>query len=372
VSRLPRRLAAWTPGALAGARRVVLFAVLGAGALACAEEEPPAPLPPRPVKMVQVGGGASGTLDFPGEIRPARQADMAFEVPGKIVSFPAQEGARVEEGEILARLDPRDFEAELAKQKAQLDKTQTDLERYRTLFREGVSPRAEFERAQRNYEAARANYQQARKAVEDTELRAPFEGVVARKLVEDFVNVQAKEPVLILQDDSSLEIRVNVPERDFARMTPGVPPEERNRRADPRVVVSALGDRRFPARITEVATTADPQTRTYQARFAFENPPDVNVLPGMTARVVVDTAGSEPGGAEMHVPVQAVVSDTERDPFVWVVDPDTMQVSRAPVELGRMTGDRVVIRAGLEPGQTVAISGVHDLREGAQVRRFER
>lgn len=349
----------------------LLFPVL-ATALACAEEEPPAPLPPRPVKMMEVGGGAAGTLEFPGEIRPAQQADMAFEVPGRIAAFPAQEGQRVKEGALLARLDPRDYEAELAKQRAQLEKTKTDLERYRTLYEKGVSPQAEFERAQRNYEASRANFLQAQKAVEDTELRAPFDGVVARKLVEDFANVPAKEPVLILQDDSSLEIRVNVPERDFARMTPGVPVEERNRRANPRVVVSALGDRRFPARITEISTTADPQTRTYQARFAFENPPDVNVLPGMTARVVVDTGDAGAGGAEIHVPVQAVVSDPEGEPFVWVVDSDTMQVSRAPVRLGRMTGDRVVIESGLEPGQTVAISGVHDLREGAKVRRFER
>jgi RND family efflux transporter MFP subunit len=338
----------------------------------CGEEPAPAPLPPRPVKMIEVGGGAAGTLEFPGEIRPARQADMAFEVPGKVVAFPAQEGERVEQGALLARLDPRDYQSELAKERAQLEKTKTDLERYRILYDKGVSPKADFERAQRNYEAALANFEQAQKAVEDTELRAPFDGVVARKLVEDFVNVQAKEAVLILQDDSSLEIRVSVPERDFARMTPGVPVEERNRRARPRVVVSALGDRSFPARITEISTTADPQTRTYQARFAFETPEDVNVLPGMTARVVVDVGGEAAAGAAISVPVQAVVAEPDGDPFVWVVDPATMQVSRAPVELGRMAGDRVVIEAGLEPGQTVATSGVNDLRDGAKVRRFER
>jgi RND family efflux transporter MFP subunit len=323
--------------------------------------------------MVQVGGGGAGTLEFPGEIRPARQADMGFEVAGKIVAFPAQEGQRVDEGTVLARLDPRDYDSELAKQRAQLDKTRTDLERYRTLYDEGVSPRAEFERAQRNYEAAQANYQQAAKAVEDTELRAPFDGVVARKLVEDFVNVQAKETVLILQDDSSLEIRVSVPERDFARMETGLSLEERSRRARPRVVVSALGDRVFPARVTELSTTADPQTRTYQARFAFENPPDVNVLPGMTARVVVDVGGAAASGRPATtLPVQAVTADPEGEPFVWVVDPETLQVSRAPVGLGAMAGDRVEIVRGLEPGQTVATSGVAELREGMTVRRFER
>jgi RND family efflux transporter MFP subunit len=340
-----------------------------AGLAACGAEPAPPPQPPRPVKMVQVGGAGAGSVEFPGEIRPARQADMAFEVGGRIVDFPAREAARVEQGELLARLDPRDFEAELAKWRAQLEKTRTDLERYRTLFEKGVSPRAELERAQRNFEAAQAEFRQAQKAVEDTELRAPFAGVVARKLVEDFVNVQAKEAVLILQDDSSLEITVSVPERDFARMTPGLPLEERSRRSRPRVVVSALGDRAFPARITEFSTTADPQTRTYQARFAFANPPDVNVLPGMTARVVLD-AGAPSGG--LRVPVQAVVSDPGGAAFVWVVDDASLAVSRVPVALGPLDGDWVAVESGLEPGQTVAVSGVADLREGMTVRRFER
>lgn len=341
--------------------------------VAACGEPPPAPPPgPRPVKMLEVAGTGRGTLEFPGEIRPIRQADMAFEVPGKIVEFPAKESERVEKGQLLARLDPRDYEAELAKWRAQLNKTKTDLERYKTLYEQNVSPRAEYERAQRNYEAAQADYRQAQKAVEDTELRAPWDGIVARKLVEDFVNVQAKQTVLILQDDSSLEIQVSVPERDFARTTPGLPLEERNRRAHPRVVISALGGRSFPARITEFSTAADPATRTYQARFAFDPPSDVNVLPGMTARVVMDVASGTEAPAALRVPVQAVVANPEGEPFVWRVDPATMQVSRAPVVLGPMAGDEVTIEQGLEAGQTIAISGVDELREGTTVRRFGR
>lgn len=335
----------------------------------CGNEAPPEPLPPRPVKMLEIGGVGARTLEFPGEIRPARQADMAFEVPGKIIAFPAREAQRVARGELLARLDPRDYEADLDKARANLAKAKTDLERYRTLYREGVTAKAELEVRERRFEAAQASHAQAEKAVEEAVLRAPFDGVVAQKLVEDFSNVQAKEVVLVLQDDTSLEIRVSVPEQDFARMQPGLSLEERTKRAQPRVHVSSIPDRSFPARLTEFSTAADPTTRTYRATFAFDDPPDVNVLPGMTARVVVRLPRES---GSLTLPASAVLSDEGGEAHVWVVDPGSMTVAKAPVETGTLAGDSIEILSGLEPGQTVAISGVHQLREGLVVRRFER
>lgn len=368
--RAGRRARPSNRGGRIGAWRSIAASLLVA--VACGEAtSPPAP-GPRPVKMLQIGAGTGGVLAFPGEIRPAQQADMGFEVPGRIELFPVKEGDPVARGALLARLDARDYDAELAKQKAQLEKTKTDLERYRTLYEKNVSPRMELERAQRNYEAALAGFRQAQKAVEDTELRAPFAGVVARKLVEDFANVQAKEPVLILQDNSRLEIRVSVPERDMARAQTGLSLEERNRRARPRVEISSLEGRQFPAQITEFSTAADPETRTYELRLAFEVPDDVNVRPGMTARALLDTAGGSATGDALRIPVQAVVSDPSGASFVWVVDPESLAVSRSPVSLGAMAGSEIEIHGGIEPGQTIATSGIHALRDGMTVRRFER
>ena len=192
--------------------------------------------------------------------------------------------------------------------------------------------------------------------------------MVARKLVEDFANVQAKAPVLILQDDSMLELRVSMPERDMARAQTGLSLEERNRRARPRVEISSLEGRQFPAQITEFSATADPETRTYELRLAFEVPEDLNVRPGMTARALLDTAGGSATGDALRIPVQAVVSDPSGASFVWVVDPERLAVSRAPVTLGAMAGSEIEIRGGIEPGQTIATSGVHALRDGMTVR----
>jgi multidrug efflux pump subunit AcrA (membrane-fusion protein) len=218
---------------------------------------------------------------------------------------------------------------------------------------------------------AEARRKEAEKAYEDTILRAPFAGVVGRKLVVDFANVQAKQPILVLQDTSHLEMVVNVPERDFAvgpRATPAL--DELTERLQPFIVVSSLPDRKFPARLKELATAADPVTRTFAVTFRFATPEDVNVLPGMTAKVVVRAAGT--AGDRTLIPAHAAGGASDGEAFVWLVDPDAMTVTRRPVTLGPLQGDQVEVRSGLVAGDVVAISGVALLRDGMQVRRFER
>ena len=345
----------------------------GAIALGCGEETaPPAPVA-QPVKILTVGDAGGGqSLEFPGVISPSQNAEPAFEVPGKIVEYPVDEGQAIDEGAVIARLDPRDYQAEVDKVRANLRKAETDVKRYKTLFAKGVNPLTDVERAQRFYDVAEANLRTAEKALEDSVLRAPFAGTVAKKLVEDFQNVQAKQPIILLQDESTLQIDVNVPESDFARMTPGLTIEERNRRAKLRVSVSSIPGRSFPAWIKEFSTAADPVTRTFKATFAFAPPEDVTVRPGMTAKVTgVGSASRAPVGA-VSIPARAVLTDETSEAFVWVVDPKTMIVTRTPVVAGGLSGEDIAIQSGLAGGDQIAISGVHQLRDGMQVRRFEK
>jgi RND family efflux transporter MFP subunit len=338
----------------------------------CGEEPAPPAEVIRPVKIFEVGGQAGARREYPGQIRAAQYSEMAFEVPGRIVEFPANEGDRVEPGQTLARLDPRDYQAKLDSAEAKLQHALAERDRAKILFDKGVKPKAEYELRERLYDVSEAETAQARKALEDTVLRAPFAGVLARKLVADFRNVQAKEPVLVVQDDSSFEIKVSVPERDLtAREGKRASAEEITQRLRPRVVLSALPDREFPARLTELAEVADPTTRTFEATFAFARPENVNVLGGMTAKLVLEVPPL-PGVTGTAVPAAAVVSASDPEPFVWVVDPATMKVSKRTVELGAMTGSEVRVLAGLAAGDQVVASGVHQLREGTVVRRLER
>jgi len=351
----------------------IAAACLSLAVVSCREEAPEPEEVARPVKILEVrGSGAVSTREYPGRIRAIQQADMAFEVPGRIVEFRFTEGEQVEEGEVLARLDARDYQARLDSAQAQFENAKVNSERAQKLFEEGALAALERDRRRTFLETAEANLREASKAVEDTELRAPFAGVMAKKLVEDFENVQAKQPVLILQDASHLEIRVNVPERD---MTGGrsqkLDPDAITRRLEPRVVVTSIPDREFPARVKQIAMIADPTTRTFEATVVIERPTDVSVLPGMTAKVIISAPAEAAGRSGMRIPASAAVSDDEGKAFVWLVDPSSMRVSRAPVELGELSGSEVSILGGLADGDQIAISGVHQLREGMAVRRFE-
>lgn len=342
-------------------------------AAACEKEPPPQPTPVRPVKMLTIGGGSSGTVrEYPGTISAAQQAELAFEVPGQMIEFPVNEGDRVAKGDVLGRLDARDYEARLDSARAVLRKAQADYERTSSLYKEdpGAIALTRLDADKRGVEVAQARYKEAEKAYEDTILRAPFDGIVARKLVDDFANVQAKEPILILQDTSHLEMVVNVPERDFVGGHPRTDAAGAlTERLRPQVVISSLPGRRFPARFKEIATTADPVTRTFAVTFRFDNPEDLTVLPGMTAKVVVQPAKN---GRTVRIPAHAVTAGADGKPFVWIVRPESMTVERRDVELGELQGDQVEIRSGLSDGDVVAISGVALLHDGMQVRRFER
>lgn len=354
--------------------RAAFAVALCLGTLACGEapvEEAPVV---RPIKMVTVGSGDAGRLrEYPGEVSAVQNAELAFEVPGRIVEFAVEEGQRVEADALLARLDARNYQAQLDSAKAFLRKARSDYARERSIYREdpGATTEAALETYQRAVGVSEAEYRQAEKAFEDTELRAPFSGVMARKLIDDFQNVSAQDPVLILQDDSSLEIKVSVPEADLTLAGGDGTVDSATARFRPSVVVTTFPDRRFPARFKEFTTTADPVTRTFEATFAFENPPEVSVLPGMTAKAILTLPRAASSGA-VEVPVNAIAADETGSPFVWVVDPDSMRVRPTPVELGALSGSKSEILSGLANGDLIAISGVNHLREGMQVSLLEK
>ena len=352
----------------------LLLAGLVLTALSACSEKPQAEAPVvRPVKMITVGGvGPGGTLEYPGRVLAAQETDLGFEVNGRIVELPVKSGQPVKKNDVIARLDVRDFKSGYDAEVAKLNAARADYRRYRELYTADAASKQELDVARKNFEVAEANVRVARKTMEDATLRAPFDGVVAQKLVDDPpVNVQAKQPVVRLQDPSGFRIVINVPESDMAMTRPGKL-EEAKKKVMAHVIVSSFPDRKFPARVTEVATAADPTTRTFEVRLAFDRPKDVNVQPGMTAKVVIEVPADSKGDlSAMRVPSAAVLADAQGKSYVWVVDSTTMKVAPRTIEVGLMSADEITVKSGLQPGDLIATSGVHQLRDGMVVRRLE-
>ena len=346
-------------------------------------EAPPAPATEvaRPVKVFVVGDeGGSAVEEWPGHVEPARNAELAFPVAGRIVALEVEEGQKVEAGQVLARLDARDFRAQLRAAQGQVRQLKAEFTRAQELAGKGILSTSELDLARRQLTEARAMLAQARKAVEDTVLRAPFAGTVARLDVDNFQNVQAKQRVLVLQDLSGLEVVTQIPEADVARATRGRSVDDLAAQLDAQALFDGLPGTPIPARLKEVSTVADDVTQTFRVTWAIEAPPGANILPGMTAKIRLVPRSSAAGGGSggsgaagpkvVEVPANAVFAATDGSPRVWRVDPETMAVSAVPVQLGTIRGDRIEVVSGLSVGDTIAVTGVHELTEGQIIRRF--
>ena len=323
------------------------------------EPAPPAEEVVRPAEIFEIPATdiASG-LRFPGRVRAVQRAELAFNVPGEIVEFPVNEGQKVESGALIARLDPTAYQVRLDAARAEFEKARTDYERVKKIWDQSQAvPRAEVDQKRTALEVARSGYAAARKDVEDTRLTAPFAGVIARRHVENFRNVQAKEPIVSLQDIDDLEIVIHVPERVVS---------SEPRRAAGYATIEGWPDLRLPVTLKSFATEADRQTQTYEVVLSLTSQQGVTILPGMSAEVFpapgAGTAGS------VAIPLKAVITGPDGAPMVWVVDPETSRVSPRAIEVGTMRGGSIVVLDGLQPGERIVTAGVHHLRDGMLVR----
>ena len=161
---------------------------------------------------------------------------------------------------------------------------------------------------------------------------------------------------------SEVQIDINVPETLFAKVT-------RQQVESMVAEFPSAPERSFPLQYREHETEADPVAQTYRVTLAMPVPEDINILPGMTASVFVKMSASDDvAGQGLRCPLRRLARTPGKQPFVWVIDPESNAVSRRPVELGPLRGDNAVITDGLEPGEKIVSAGVSFLQEGQKVR----
>jgi RND family efflux transporter MFP subunit len=339
-----------------------LISTLLLGMVGCSEEAP-APEPIRPLLSLVIADaeGFRGRR-FAGKARAVKESNLAFEVPGKLTERPIDVGDEVAQGQVLARLDPRDFQAALKSAQAELVRDTSNLERGKKMLAEDVVSQVEYDRIEARELISEANVELAEKALADSVLLAPFSGRVAAIYIENFENVRAKELVLRLLDTSQLEMVIEIPEKliGSARFV-----------EDLRVRFDPFPEVEIPATVKEIGSEASETTRTYPVTLVMTPPEGVEILAGMAGEATGSVKGAgDSAKTGFEVPVAAVFADDasqSEQSYVWVVDEAGGTVTRRPVEMGAF-GARGVFVKGLEVGDRIAIAGVHSLREGQSVR----
>lgn len=333
---------------------------------ACGGQDEALPEPMvRPVKSMVVGAadGVSRRV-FPGKIRAAKQVDLSFQVAGQLRELKVLNGQTVARDEILAELDDRDFVSNLKAAEAEFSLAQADFERSGALVKRQLVSRSEYDQMRAQRDIAEANVERARKALSDTRLRAPFAGVVAHRYVENFQDINAKQPIVSLQNSVNLEVVINIPENSILTLN-----ENRDF-----VTISAAFDslpgRSFPLTVKEYSTDTNPTTQSYEVVLLMERPADVNLFPGMTASVTAELQTPQTQTASLWIPLAAVFADREGkdSQYVWVVNPQTLTVARREVSTGGLRSDQVEITGGLHTGERIVTAGVHYLQADDKIR----
>jgi RND family efflux transporter MFP subunit len=317
----------------------------------------------RPVKLVTVEGSTTASRrTFPGRVRASQRVDLAFQVAGPLIQLPVAEGQNVNRGQLIARILPRDFETNLAKAKAKTLDAEQQYQRYRDLYIKKQVSKADFDKFKSEFDIARARQQETEDALDDTFLRAPFDGVIAKRYVENFEDVLAKQAIVSVQDISQVEILIDVPENVMINLR-----QESNQRKAVAKFTAAPG-KQYPLSLKEYSTAADPRTQTYQVTLLMTQPKDITVLPGMTANVVGTTEADQEEVITITIPAAAVFADETGSSHVWVVNRETMTVHKRQVSPGNLVGTAdISMTSGLEPGETIAVTGVSQLRENMKI-----
>ena len=353
----------------------VLALLLALGGCGGVEDDADAPLAlathvggeGRLVKTLLLGVDDQGDgIQLPATVAATARAELAFQVSGPLVELPVAEGQQVRRGDLLARIDPRDFDNAAAVAEAKLKATERQYQRYQKLIASPQSPvsQAEVDRMRRNFETATADREQALKNRQDTELRAPFDATVAARYLDNYQNVQAKDPVLALESTTQVDILVDVPADLLGQR------EQRAQVGDVvgAVTFSSFPDQAFPVTLKEFATQADQTTQTFRATLTLPRPEDLNILPGMNAMVSTRFAEDAPEDA-FWVPDTALL-DGDGAARVWVVDPEDLSVSARTVEVGEQQDGQTLVVDGLEAGERVVAAGAALLQEGDRVRLY--
>lgn len=349
---------------------VLVFLVTLAGLTACSRPTPE-PEPVRAVKLIEVGAQALHTdVEYAGEVRARTETRLGFQVAGKLLERLVNVGDVVRKGQVLAVLDGQDYalaaraaQAQLAAAATQRDLAQADWARFSALKDRGFISGVELDRRRANLQSAQAQLEQAQAQATAqnnqstyTRLLANAAGVITGVQAEPGQVVAAGAPVVQLAHDGLRDVVVAVPETAQSHVKVGQAVQVR----------MWAQDAQLAGTVRELATTADPVTRTYAVKVAVQDPEQPPL--GATAYVRMDT---EPADEQVIKLPSTAVLEQGGVAVVWQWDVRTSTVHARKVEIAGVAGNEVVIASGVQPGMQLVAAGTHVLSEGQTVSIYQ-
>lgn len=316
----------------------------------------------RPVKLVELQANSNGVeRHFFGHVVARQTVDLAFQVGGQIVEFPAIEGEEIAQGDLIAQLDLEPFLLQRDQARVQLEQAERTLDRFDQLSDLAVS-QATIDDTQTQVDLASIALRDAEYALEHATLYAPFDGLVAVRNVANFTTISVGSPVVRFHDMSELRIEIDVPEILFQQAG-----------QDPDVTLTAqfpASDTVFPLEIREFDAQASSVGQTFRLTLGLPRPNGLAILPGSSVEV---TARLDSGQDFLMLPTSAIGLSNDGEAFAMVFQPtedDQGTLEQRFIDIEPTREGRFHVLSGLEVGDLVVMTGVADVADAQTVRRF--
>ena len=315
----------------------------------------------QPVKVFKVDAESSNLTKkvFTGVVKESREVKLAFRIPGPLVKLSVDEGQFVKKGEVVAMLDERDYQVQLASANANYENAKLQAERYAALFEKRSTSKSVYDQMQARYKLAKAQRDAAKNALNDTKIRAPFSGYVQHMFVENFEKIGAGQAIISLLDLSHLELVVALSENDYLQT---------------KLFTKFLcqfeyfPNTSFELKLIDIEKKPN-RDNFYKMKLNIDTK-KLQIIPGMVASV---SAYLKADGIGMQkVPAGSVFSKKGKS-YVWKFNPNKKCVERMEVKLKSFDSNGMIsIEKGVSNGDFIVSAGVHNLREGQKVKMLNK
>lgn len=348
------------PASASGLRRPVGWPAMAAFSLllaaGCRPPPTPAPAEPRRVSVAPVEFTRElPPLEVPGVLQRRLEATLSFKIGGVVSEIPVRAGEKVRRGQLLARLNPVEIDAQVAQARSALAKARRDAERVARLQAERVATLEQLQDARTGVEVAEAQLQVAEFNRRFATIEAPADGRILRRHAEPSELVGPGQPILGFGGEAEGWIfRAGIAERDARPLAAGASATLRFQ-GPPEVTLSAV--------LTQLAEAADPSTRTFEAEFAVADVPP-NLRSGAVGTLHLARTAAAP---RSQVPLGALLEGHGRRAYLFLLDVDGRTVRRREVEIETLHAAAALLATPLEAGARVVVAGAEYLRDGETV-----
>ena len=306
---------------------------------------------PRPVKLAEVTSLSRIEKSYSGVVSPDQFSDLAFKMSGPLVAMNVLEGQRVKKGQVVAEIDPTDYKLDYDAKRASFQKASSQMQRAEKLLAKNAISMQEFETTQASYTNAKSAFENAQNTLNDTKLRAPFDGFIQKKYVENYQRVQPGQGVVCLINPAKLQVEFTIPETNISYVTSP---------STIYVEFDAYKGKLFQAGVPVFLYIDDPEFDLKKYKVSV----------GFSCRVIVNIE-NDVVKEGITVPLSAVVFDNNlNSKIVFIYNPSTQKVELRKVsDEGIIVGrNDLIVSGNIEPGEQVVSAGASYLVDGQQVK----